>query len=79
MKPVPMKPVPTPLPAPPARRALTSPCVSMCRIEPASGWCEGCLRTLDEIASWGSMPETRRAEVWTALAKRRAQRDASAG
>ncbi|MCX7273070.1 MAG: DUF1289 domain-containing protein [Burkholderiales bacterium] len=51
----------------------------MCRIEPASGWCEGCLRTLDEIASWGSMPETRRAEVWTALAQRRAQRDASAG
>ncbi|MGA1318970.1 MAG: DUF1289 domain-containing protein, partial [Rubrivivax sp.] len=30
--------------------AVPSPCINVCRIEPASGWCEGCARTLEEIA-----------------------------
>jgi uncharacterized protein len=29
-----------------------SPCDSTCRIDPASGWCLGCKRTLGEIADW---------------------------
>ena len=29
-----------------------SPCTGVCRIDPASGFCQGCLRTLDEIADW---------------------------
>lgn len=29
-----------------------SPCNSICRIEPATGWCQGCWRTLEEIADW---------------------------
>lgn len=29
-----------------------SPCIQVCRIDPASGVCRGCLRTLDEIAGW---------------------------
>ena len=59
---------------PSPRDAIRSPCISVCRIEPGSGLCEGCLRTLDEIAAWGSMGEARREQVWHALAQRKAAR-----
>ena len=65
-----------PLPTPAPRRTVISPCISVCRIDPDTGWCEGCLRTLDEIANWGSMPDARRTEVWSALSVRREQRAA---
>lgn len=29
-----------------------SPCVGICVISPKTQWCEGCYRTLDEIAGW---------------------------
>ncbi|MCZ7560163.1 MAG: DUF1289 domain-containing protein [Burkholderiaceae bacterium] len=53
---------------------VPSPCISVCRIEPASGLCEGCQRTLDEIARWGSMSNEARREVWSAIHARRAGR-----
>ncbi|HEY0879316.1 MAG TPA: DUF1289 domain-containing protein, partial [Zeimonas sp.] len=59
-------------------KPVPSPCISVCRIEPASGLCEGCLRTLDEIALWGSMDDELRRDVWTAIDARRAQRNARA-
>ena len=30
---------------------VASPCVNVCRMDELSGLCEGCLRTIDEIAS----------------------------
>nr|NDG60814.1 DUF1289 domain-containing protein [Betaproteobacteria bacterium] len=36
---------------------LASPCVSVCRMDPLRQLCEGCLRTLDEIAAWGTLSE----------------------
>jgi predicted Fe-S protein YdhL (DUF1289 family) len=43
-------------------------------MNPDTGLCEGCLRTLDEIAAWSSMgPEEKRA-VLDRLPARRAQR-----
>ena len=38
---------------------VESPCVSICVMDEATGWCIGCGRTLDEIARWG---ETDRAD-----------------
>ena len=32
---------------------VPSPCISVCRMDAVTGWCEGCFRTLDEIAGWG--------------------------
>jgi predicted Fe-S protein YdhL (DUF1289 family) len=29
---------------------VPSPCVNVCALDPQTGWCRGCLRTLDEIA-----------------------------
>jgi len=53
---------------------VASPCTSVCRIDPATGFCEGCLRTIDEIASWGTMSQARRGEVLAELRQRRAAR-----
>lgn len=58
--------------APPGRgRRTASPCISVCRMDPATGLCEGCLRTLDEIAAWSLLDEQEREAVWQALDARR--------
>jgi predicted Fe-S protein YdhL (DUF1289 family) len=40
-------------------------------MHPASGLCEGCLRTLDEIAAWGGLGEQGKREILARLAARR--------
>jgi hypothetical protein len=55
-----------------ASTAVPSPCISVCRIEPASGWCEGCYRTIDEIARWGLLDDDEKLGVWAELKRRRA-------
>jgi uncharacterized protein len=54
---------------------LKSPCIDVCVIDPASGLCKGCLRTLDEIASWGEMTEAERERILGALKQRRSDSD----
>jgi predicted Fe-S protein YdhL (DUF1289 family) len=53
-----------------AATPVPSPCVSICRMNPHSGWCEGCGRTIDEIAQWSSMSDEARRTVWAQLAQR---------
>jgi uncharacterized protein len=50
--------------------AVPSPCTSVCRMDVRTGWCEGCARTLDEIAAWSSMNDIEKAAVWDQLATR---------
>jgi hypothetical protein len=38
--------------------------VSICVINPNSGLCEGCLRSLEEVAVWGQLPSAQQREVW---------------
>ena len=52
--------------------AVASPCNSVCRMDAATGWCEGCLRTIDEIAAWATMDDDAKRAVWEALDRRRA-------
>ena len=47
-----------------------SPCISVCRIDQSSGLCEGCFRTLDEIARWGASSGGERRAVWQTIAQR---------
>ena len=51
--------------------AVPSPCVNICRMDDATGWCEGCQRTLAEIAGWGSLGDEAKRAVWQALPARR--------
>lgn len=48
-----------------------SPCIAVCIIDPRTGWCRGCYRTIAEIAGWLEMSEDERHRVVTALAARR--------
>ena len=52
---------------------VASPCINVCRMDAASGLCEGCLRTLDEIAAWGTMDDDDKRAVWQRLEQRRAE------
>lgn len=50
--------------------ALPSPCVSVCRMTPDGGHCQGCFRTLDEIARWSQASNEARRAIWTAALRR---------
>jgi predicted Fe-S protein YdhL (DUF1289 family) len=49
---------------------VPSPCVSICRMNPVSELCEGCFRTLDEIALWGRMEDKSKREVYQQIGRR---------
>ena len=46
---------------------VPSPCSSVCRMDRLSGFCEGCLRTIPEIAGWSRMEDETRRHVWRAI------------
>ena len=66
-------------PSPPPSRGRTdvrapgvaSPCVSLCRMDARTGWCEGCWRTLDEIAAWGAAEDAERLAILGRVQARR--------
>lgn len=47
-----------------------SPCVGVCRLNPDTGLCEGCRRTISEIAEWPGYDDDRRRAVLAALPER---------
>jgi uncharacterized protein len=49
---------------------VPSPCVSVCRMDPHTGLCEGCCRTIDEIAAWSALGVEGRRAVWQRIAER---------
>jgi predicted Fe-S protein YdhL (DUF1289 family) len=49
---------------------LPSPCIDVCAMNPRTGWCEGCLRTIDEIVAWGSATEGQKRGIWRELKRR---------
>ena len=57
-----------------ATATVPSPCISVCRIDPATGWCEGCYRTIDEIAHWGVLDDGEKLGVLAELKRRRAEK-----
>ena len=50
---------------------VASPCINICRMHAPTGLCEGCLRTIDEIARWSQMSEPEKRDVWKQLPLRR--------
>ena len=55
----------------PTSSATASPCISICLMDDDSGWCTGCLRTLDEIACWSLLDDAEKRGVWLELGRRR--------
>ncbi|MCM8595192.1 DUF1289 domain-containing protein [Accumulibacter sp.] len=54
---------------------VASPCIGICRIDPGTGWCSGCFRTIGEIALWGEASDEQRLTVLMAVERRRAEHD----
>ncbi|MDP2004186.1 MAG: DUF1289 domain-containing protein [Rubrivivax sp.] len=52
---------------------VASPCTDVCRMDEATGWCEGCLRTLDEIARWSALGDEDKRAIRGQLERRREQ------
>ncbi len=47
-----------------------SPCVAVCLIDPKTGLCLGCGRTLPEIARWSRLASAERRAIMSGLAQR---------
>lgn len=52
------------------QRPVGSPCIDVCKLDPSSGLCEGCLRSRDEIKAWKSMSDADRLALLDRLATR---------
>jgi prolyl-tRNA editing enzyme YbaK/EbsC (Cys-tRNA(Pro) deacylase)/predicted Fe-S protein YdhL (DUF1289 family) len=50
---------------------VSSPCVNVCRMDAQGVVCEGCLRTIEEIAGWSRLDDHGRRQVLERLAQRR--------
>ncbi|MGX1741202.1 DUF1289 domain-containing protein [Bosea sp. NPDC055353] len=53
--------------------SASTPCIKICVIDPVSKLCEGCGRTLAEIAQWGRLNEAERLAIMAALPERLAE------
>lgn len=51
---------------------VASPCTNVCRMHEASGFCEGCARTIAEITIWSRADDATRLAILAALPPRRA-------
>jgi predicted Fe-S protein YdhL (DUF1289 family) len=52
------------------QRPVGSPCIDVCRLNPSSGYCEGCLRNRDEIKAWKAMSDPDRLALLDRLSAR---------
>jgi uncharacterized protein len=46
---------------------ISTPCLRVCLIDPATGLCEGCGRTRDEVAQWTRYSEEERLRIMAEL------------
>ena len=51
---------------------IPSPCIGVCAMNEATGLCEGCFRTIDEIRAWWDMEQQDKAQVMQEIEKRQA-------
>lgn len=53
-----------------AAENIPSPCVSVCRLDLGNSFCEGCLRTLEEIRVWSISTDAEKKIIWTRIEHR---------
>ncbi|WP_342027550.1 DUF1289 domain-containing protein [Filomicrobium insigne] len=52
---------------------MESPCINICAISDETEMCEGCYRTIDEIASWSRLTAEERKRIMALLPERKAK------
>jgi uncharacterized protein len=50
---------------------IASPCINVCRMDEAGGYCEGCGRSLEEIACWSAYSPAEKRAVLAQLPERK--------
>ena len=50
--------------------APPSPCISVCQMDPQTGWCIGCLRSIEEISAWSGNTDHDKREAWKRIGER---------
>jgi len=63
---------PGPVPLAERDAEVPTPCIKLCKIDPATGLCCGCLRTGAEIAAWRDADAAKRQRILQQVAARRA-------
>ena len=58
--------------APAPQAEVPSPCINICRMNEATGLCEGCWRSIDEIAQWSRLDVEDKRSVLALVEMRRA-------
>lgn len=51
---------------------VPSPCVSLCKMSPETGYCLGCMRTIEEIIAWSKADDSYKRAVWAEIRRREA-------
>jgi predicted Fe-S protein YdhL (DUF1289 family) len=49
---------------------IATPCLRICTLDPASGLCRGCGRSVEEIAAWARYSDVERARIMALLPHR---------
>lgn len=52
---------------------VQSPCIGVCSIDEASGYCAGCYRTIEEIKGWWDMSQPEQKKLVAELEQRQNQ------
>ncbi|MBC3883408.1 DUF1289 domain-containing protein [Undibacterium sp. LX40W] len=50
---------------------VLSPCTKVCKIDHLTKLCQGCWRSLDEIAMWSRATEPQKLAIWAKLEARK--------
>lgn len=54
------------------QHSVPSPCIGVCKMDEAKGWCAGCFRTLDELSGWSRASDAVKLAVWSLVEQRQA-------
>lgn len=46
---------------------ISTPCISICKIDPHTKVCRGCSRTVEQITNWSKMAEDERKRIMDEL------------
>jgi predicted Fe-S protein YdhL (DUF1289 family) len=50
---------------------VPSPCISICAMDEVTGFCKGCYRTIEEVASWLYYTDEQKTQVLENLRQRK--------
>lgn len=50
---------------------LETPCIKVCKLDPLTGYCLGCYRTIEEIVAWPALNHEEKQRIYHLLEQRK--------